>query len=188
MKRQLLTLILCLCGLYTFAQNHKFGVVDMDSVLQSFPEVRELNHQIDSIRIATLTTIEPLQSQLREKMFLAELLSPNDTIQLKELNGDAELLYQEMSLLQQKGSRAINQLMQSGKPYTEKVNQAIRELAEKNDIIFVIPKRKILVNPGLGFPFEMLMDSPLYFEGDVIDMTPLLINYLNPPKLKKNKK
>lgn len=183
MKKNLFTFLLCLCGLFAFAQTPKYGIVDVDSVLQSFPEVKKLNQQLDSIRIATYTAIEPLQKQLQEKQFIAQFVSPTDTLMKRTLNEDVELTYQEMNLVQQKASRAMNSLYQQGKPYIDKVNESIKNLAKRENLTFVMPKQQMPIYTRIGM--EFYIENPLYYSGEAIDITPFLIEELNPAKSKK---
>ncbi len=181
--KKLITLFMLLCTLISSAQTPKYGIVDVDSVLQSFPEVKILNQQLDSIRIATYNAIEPLQAQLQEKRFMVELLAPNDTLKLKSINEDAELIYQEINLVQQKASRAMNNIYQQGNPFIDKVNESIKNLAERENLTFIMPKRQIPMYTRIGL--ELYIENPLYYAGEAVDITPILIEELNPKKSKK---
>lgn len=183
MKKNLIIFLLCLCGLFTFAQTPKYGIVDVDSVLQSFPEVKKINQQLDSIRIATYTVIEPLQKQLQEKQYIARFVSPTDTLMMRTLNEDVELIYQEMNLVQQKASRAMNNVYLQGKPYIDKVSESIKNLAERENLTFVMPKQQMPICTRIGM--EFYIENPLYYSGEAIDITPILIQELNPDNSKK---
>lgn len=190
MKKRFTLLMSMLYVLIAFAQTPKYGVVDIDSVLQSFPEIKIINQQLDSIKIATDSVFKPLNTQMKEKNFILKFVSPSDTLKIKTLIDDIKLIYQELELIQQKALRAENSVYQKGQPYIDKINESVKKLAEKKNLTFVIPKQHISVFPPKGMIFFIdnplfYWDNPLFYSGEAIDITSVLIEEFNPSKPKQ---
>jgi len=184
MKQKILTIIIGgLCSIVGVAQTPKYGVVDIDSVLSTIPDVQAINHKVDSIYNTAVVALEPLQKQMQTYQLQYQLMAQNDTLAMQRLQEDAQLTAQEINIIQQKTNRAINALIQQNKPYSDKLQQLIQDKGQELNLTFIMPKEKRPVYTQYGFP--ILLESPVYFSGEAIDITEYLINALNPPAAPK---
>lgn len=180
MKQKILILVIgFLCSIAGGAQTPKYGVVDIDSVLSTIPEVQDITHKVDSIYNLAVITLEPLQKQMQTYQLQYDLMAKNDTIAMQRLQEDAQLTAQEMNIIQQKTDRAIKALIQQNKPYSDKLQQLIQNMGKELNLTFIMPKEKRPVYTQYGFP--ILLESPVYFSGEAIDITNDLIKAINPP-------
>lgn len=191
MKFKLLTsLILGMIACSTYAQSDpitpKYGVVDMDSVLLTIPELLTLQQKVDSIQEAASAAAEPIAIQLQQKMeLLQELQFSSDSIFVKSTQEDAQLLYQELNLMEQKTRRALVPYQQEAAKYIDLATKEIQNVGEKMLLTFVMPKKNVPVYTSFGAP--MILESPLYYSGETIDITDIVITALNPkPASAKN--
>lgn len=180
----LFSLILGFVALSSNAQTEsiapKYGVVDIDSILMSIPEIKVIYQKIDSIQIEANKTAEPLATQFQEKMAQYEQLQiSGDTVACKNLEADAQLIYQELNLIEQKARRSLSGYQQEVYKLMDEIKAYISKIGERMQLYFVIPKKDMPVYSSLGLP--VILESPLYFSGDAVDITDLVIKEIIPP-------
>lgn len=188
--KNLLILIMSLIALSCLAQTKlntsKYGVVDLDSVLITMPETKDIYQKIDSIRDAAYKKAEPIANQFQEKMAQYENLQlSGDTVALKNLETDAQLLYQELNLIEQKAQRIQSGYQQELYKLFQDIKSNISRIAEKMQLTFVIAKNERPIYNSLGLP--MIFESPLYYSGEAIDITDIIIKDVLKPSTIKNK-
>lgn len=188
----LFALMMTIITFSSFAQTSitpKYGVIDMDSVLLTIPEIETIQQRIDSTIADAKKKVEPLIHQIQQKEAqIQQLNASGDTASIRSMQEDIQLLYQEYSLTNQKTNRAIAQLQQDGNKHIDIVKARVKEIGEQMCLTFVIPKGKSSTYNALGLP--LLMDSPLYYSGEAIDITDIVIKRLRsemPEKASNNK-
>ena len=183
--KQLLTIVISLIAFASHAQSEsitpKYGVVDIDSILISLPETKVIYQKIDSIQVEANRAAEPIVVQLQEKdNQYRELAFSGDTLAINNLKADAEILYQELNLIQQKARRNISGYQQEMTKIYENIKSAISKVGEKLHLTFVIGKEEHPIYTSLGMP--LYLESPLYYSGEAIDITGDVLKDVLPPK------
>lgn len=157
----------------------KYGVVDMDSILLTIPELLVIQQKVDSIKVAASTAAEPIAIQLQQKMELLQNLQfSSDSVSAKAVQEDAQLLYQELNLMEQKASRSIVPYQKEAAKYIDNATKEIQNIGEKMQLTFVMPKKDFPVYSSFGAP--MILQTPLYYSGEAIDITDIVIKALHP--------
>lgn len=179
--KHILALVFGIVSLASQAQSMtaRYGVVDMDSILRTIPEIMVLNQKVDSIQMEAIKASNPIGAQLQEKMAqLQNLQFSTDSVSQRSLQEDAQLLYQELNLIEQKARRAAAPFQQEGAKYVEKVTSQIKKTGEELNLTFVMSKEKYPMY--LSFGGALVFDAPLYYSGEATDITDIIIKAMNP--------
>lgn len=182
--KQLLTLIISLIAIVSHAQSEsitpKYGVVDLDSIIMSIPVTKALYQKVDSVQNEAYKAMEPLIIQLQEKEYkYKEALFSGDTITISNLNADAQLLQQEINLIEQKARRNIHGYQQDLSKIFENIKANVTKVGERMQLTFIMPKEEHPIYTSLGFP--LILESPYYYSGEAIDVTGDVLKEVCPP-------
>ncbi len=179
----LFSLIIGLLAISSHAQSEsvtpKYGVVDIDSILMSIPETLTIYQKMDSVRTEAYKTTEPIVTQLQEKkLSYGELQLSGDSIALNNLETDIQILYQELNLIEQKTRRTWSEYQNELSKLMEIVKTNISIIGERLQLTLVIPKREMPVYSSMGL--EIILESPLYYSGEAVDITEFVIKEVLP--------
>lgn len=142
----------------------------MDSIIMSIPETKVIYQKMDSIQYETNKLMEPIAKQLQDKEELyKQLIFSGDTLALNNLTADAQLLYQELNLIQQKARRSISVTQQELSQIIDNVRSKIQIVGERMQLNFIIAKEEHPVYTQIGLPF--MSQSPYYYSGEAVDVT-----------------
>lgn len=183
--KQLLILVISLISFTSYAQSEsitpKYGVVDLDSIIMSIPETKVLYQRVDSVQNEAYKAMEPLALQLQEKENqYREAFFSGDTIAISNINADAQLLQQELNLIEQKAHRAIRGYQQDLSKILEDIKANVTKVGERMQLTFIMPKQEHPIYTSLEFP--LIFESPYYYSGEAVDVTGDVLKEVLPPK------
>jgi len=154
MVKKLLLLILLALPVSVFAQ--KFAVINTNTLMESMPEIKTINEQLDAANKKYEAEFQKLQEEFQKKYEEFQALDENTPATIKERRmQEMQELDNKIQQFRQTAVQDIQrQQQQLMAPVQEKVIKAIQAVGAEGNYTFV---------------FENQM--PLYTGGDVTDIT-----------------
>lgn len=164
-KTAFLTVVIALFAVSASGQAAKFGHVNSQYIIQLMPEYDSISKILAALDSTYNSQLEILQVEINKKIesYTQDTMSPDLVKEVKaqeiqELQGRAQAFQQRASEdLQQRPG----QLM---RPLYTKIIDAINELAEDNDLIYV---------------FDVSQGNPLYVSEKSMDLVPEILKKFN---------
>jgi len=161
----LLIVVLLMGGISLKAQDLKFGHVNSRELLSSMPESDSAQANIQKLASDYETQMEEMQVELNNKYdnYLQNRETFTELIrQTKE--ADIQEMQQRIANFEQMAQQELqNQQSEMMRPILEKANNAIKEVAEENDFIYI---------------FDIGSGNPVYWSEKSVDILPLVMTKL----------
>lgn len=158
--------------------NSKYGVVDYDAALLSYPEMILIGQKIDSLQKKTVDQLAPKYQELTQingEMDIA--FQKSDSIKYNSLREDGAIIYQEIKLIEQRAQKSENELKAQTQKYINQLDTIISNVGQEQDITLIMPKSPASVsvmNIMYGLP-PMVLQKPLYYSEPAVDLTEIVI-------------
>ena len=145
--RSLLSLVLFLCALITFSQSGaaKFGYVDTDYIMSQIPEYKAAQSELDKTSVQWQKEIDAKYLEVEKlfKAYQADAILLTDDMK-KKREGEIAIKEKEVKDLQKQRFGVDGELFKKRqelvKPLQDKVYNAIKAVAEKNGLGFIMDK------------------------------------------------
>lgn len=160
-KTAFLTVTLALLSITVMGQAGKFGHVNSQYIIQLMPEYDSISKVIVSLDSMYSVELERLQVEINKK--IEEYSNDTESPQLvKDVKAsEIQELQMRAQAFQQRAQEDLQQRPQQlMRPLYTKIIDAINELAEDNELIYV---------------FDVSQGNPLYVSDKSVDLVPLVL-------------
>lgn len=165
MKRFFLTLLtgyfFVMVGM---AQTPKYGVVDVDAVIETIPQITTIKQQLDSIQQSTYRIVLSLQQKIsnyQEDLMRVEL---DDTASQQNIIKAITQTCNDIILGRQTGQKAAEACIDKIQAYYDMIEELSRQKGTELNLTFVV-RTKEYTRAGVRDV------GPLFISGEAIDLT-----------------
>ena len=164
-KTAFLTVIIALFAVTVSGQAEKFGHVNSQYIIQLMPEYDSISKVIVALDSTYNSQLEILQVEINRKIeaYTQDTMSPDLVKEVKAQ--EIQELQMRAQAFQQRAQEDLQQRPQQlMRPLYTKIIDAINELAEDNDLIYV---------------FDVSQGNPLYVSEKSMDLVPPILEKFN---------
>jgi outer membrane protein len=136
-----LLLILILAGTSMTVQAQKFGYINAQELIKNMPEVKEANANIETLTKQLEKKSVDMKKAFQTKYQSLQAKQQNGEISPKQLETEAALLETEQKKIEEYDQTSIQKIEEKNNqlltPIIEKVNSAIKDVADENGYTYV---------------------------------------------------
>lgn len=163
--KKLIVILLAMLPAVAFAQ--KFGVIDTEALISSLPEMEQIAAQLEAYSAQYERDFESLRKDMDKKYAELQKLPEGTNVEIvKRRVQEIQDLDQKISHFRQTAEADLkNHESAMMAPVRNRVAQALKQVGDEGNFIMI---------------FENT--SPVYVRGDVVDVTPLVLEKLKTTK------
>ncbi len=164
-KTVFLTVVIALLAVSVSGQSAKFGHVNSQYIIQLMPEYDSISKILVTLDSTYNSQLEILQVEINRKIetYTLDTISPQLVKDVKAQ--EIQELQMRAQAFQQRASEDLQQRPgQMMRPLYTKIIDAINELAEDNDLVYV---------------FDISQGNPLYVSDKSMDLVPMILEQFN---------